>query len=217
MSGGELGIEINEFNIGGGFPVESMRRVLMPDRLHVFRLGRKLGVDFEGKIPPLDEFGRIISEKFNELCRSHDIEAVLAVEPGRSIASNAGILLSTVVLKKSRWIFLDEGRNMLPETPFFHRRDIVVVNKMGEPLEEVMHVAGPTLDTADVLLVDKKLPKTREGDVVAILDAGAYSISKSTQFTQERRTPVYFIKEDGGVIKIRNREDYDDVTRNMIF
>lgn len=157
------GLDLRTIDIGGGFP----------DELVAAESGG-LGKFFE-------ELGRIV--KFAEEL-GYDIVA----EPGRVIASGAGIAVSQIIGRNEHdgreWLYLDDGIYGLYSTAYYEKRlfDFVPVGVKGGK-ETSFIVAGPTCDSLDVIGTDVKLPSTvKPGDYVLAYHAGAYSISVKSHF-----------------------------------
>jgi len=93
---------------------------------------------------------------------------------------------------------------------------IVVANKLDEPENEVYDVAGPICESGDLIAKDRKLPEIREGDVLAVLNAGAYGFAMSSQYNSRPRAAEVLVN-DGKVALVRTREKNKDLARNQRF
>lgn len=207
----KLGINIEAINIGGGFGVQSLNYYSIQNVIL-----NKAGISQYSKAASIEEFGRRIGQKFaKELKVSKLSEVKLIVEPGRFLVSDSGILITRVVSVKDKWIFIDGGINLIPESIFFIRRGFLIANKIGQKAKYEYNIAGPTLNTADVLAVNQKLPKMEVGDLVIVLDSGAYSLTRSNQFTILRPDALYITK-DKKVKYLRKKEHPDDILNKLI-
>ena len=159
----EDGIELQMINMGGGFPANYITRT---NELSIYA----------------EEISRFLEEDFGT-----DLPRII-LEPGRSLISNAGVLVSEVVLisRKSntalnRWVFTDVGKfSGLIETLDESIKYPIHVDKKGE-LEEVI-IAGPTCDSADIMYENYKygLPLNLAiGDRMYWLSTGAYTTTYS--------------------------------------
>ena len=83
---------------------------------------------------------------------------------------------------------------------------------MRAPPSEITNVVGPFLFARDFVTIKQQLPEIRIGDVLAVSNSGAYTLSNSTQFLNPRPS-VVLIRPDGKVSEIREKETYKDVTR----
>lgn len=181
-------------DVGGGFPSSTLHS---PSVAGVLRL-----ITGRAQAPPLTAFGREVRVALAEEILPETVRT-LAVEPGRIVAGSAAVLLTRVVAVKDRWVFVDASRNFVPESLFFAQRRFLPV-RAGGPLSRV-NLAGCTLSGGDVLALGARLPRCARGDLLVMLDAGAYTLSKASRFT----TPlpaVYAIAEDGALEAVRSPE-----------
>jgi diaminopimelate decarboxylase len=151
----------------------------------------------------------------------------VALEPGRYIVGNAGILLTRVVYRKTsgdkRFVIVDAGMNDLirptlydafhfvwPTKPSANNvplaRDIDTVPADGETVD----VVGPICESGDFLAKDRPLPTTRRGDLLAVFTAGAYGFAMSSNYNNRPRAPEVLVEGDRYRI-IRRRETYEDL------
>ncbi len=209
------GVTISEINLGGGFPARSMTQLRVSRRMRFARLLEKLG-KLETPVPDIQAYGAAIQTAYEDGCRRLNIRPALTTEPGRSLISNAGVVIGRVRVVKGSWVFTDISINDVPENLFFSEFRLFYPSRMREPRTSKVHFSGPTLATNDVVMYDVQAPALRPGDPIAIFDTGAYSISRSNQFTRPR-SGVYFITADGKVEVIRHRETVDDVMRMQVW
>lgn len=201
----KLGVNVNEINLGGGFPSRSLEKTSLR---HLFGIKRT-------HIPSIEEFGDEISKKFSVLAGQLKGNPILTFQPGRSIVSDAGILVSRVTSIKGKWVFVDASNNFLPESLLFTQRRILVANKVNFHALKKYNLAGRTL-CADILALKKKLPILEVGDIIVFLDAGAYSIVRANRFTT-LNPPIYLITRDGKIEMIRRKENYEDLISPMLY
>jgi len=187
-------------------------------RLDLIDLGGGLGIQYslEDKTFSPQEYCKnvfpIITEKIGTI---FDDESIIILEPGRYLVGDAGILLTRVNYVKQigdiKWVLVDAGMNDLIRPALYdalHR--VVVVNKFDLPSVERYSVGGPICESADVFVRDYPLPKVDIGDILAILDTGAYGISMSSQYNCRPRAPIVMV-EGEDVKLIRRRETYADI------
>lgn len=209
------GFALDEINIGGGFPAQSMRNLRLSRRM----LGAKLLQRFnllEKKTPSIEDFGRAVTACYEENRRKHGFAPRLTTEPGRSLVNNAAVLLGRVRLTKENWVFTDLSVNDVPENLFFTEWRVFFPDRMREPVVGKANLSGPTLSTYDVLFFEKDMPRVAVGDPIVIFDTGGYSIPRANQFTKPRN-PVYFLDKSGTVRLIRRRETVEDVVRMQVW
>jgi len=151
----------------------------------------------------------------------------IALEPGRYIVGNAGILLTQVLYRKTggakQFIIVDAGMNDLLRPTLYEsyhhiwpvKPDAANVfadrNADREPVNgEVVDVVGPICESGDYLAKDRALPRTERGDLLAVFTAGAYGFAMSSNYNNRPRVPEVLV--DGGTFRvIRRRETYEDL------
>ena len=151
----------------------------------------------------------------------------VALEPGRYIVGNAGILLTRVIYRKTsgekRFVIVDAGMNDLIRPTLydaFHfvwptkpsaknvpvQRDMDMIPADGETVD----VVGPICESGDFLAKDRPLPTTKRGDLLAVFTAGAYGFAMSSNYNNRCRAPEVLVEGDRYRI-IRRRETYEDL------
>ena len=209
------GVTIEEINIGGGYPAQSMRNLRLSRRFVVARLLERFNrIDVEAA--SIDEFGQKITARYNELKRSTGHSPRLAIEPGRCLVSNACVVVGKVLIVKNDWLFTDISINNLPENLFFSEWRTAYPGHRPDEGGRTYNISGPTLATQDVHFFQREVPDLEEGDPVAILDTGAYSIARSNQFTRPR-IAVYGVCDDGRMRTVRRAEAVDDVLAMQVW
>ena len=89
--------------------------------------------------------------------------------------------------------------------------------ELPKPIEkEVVRVVGNICETGDYIAKDRRLPVIQEGDVLGVLDAGAYGYSMSSNYNHRLRPAEILIKENGEISVIRRRDTYKDLLSNMM-
>jgi len=91
---------------------------------------------------------------------------------------------------------------------------ILVANKLDESDKETYDVAGPLCESGDILAKERKLPTVEEGDLLAVLNVGAYGFSMSSQYNSRPRAAEVLIRQ-GKSIPIRNREQLGDLVSSQ--
>jgi len=139
------------------------------------------------------------------------------IEPGRYIVCDAGVLLTRVNTVKTtpfkKFVGVDAGFNTLIRPAMYGAyHPIIVANRLNSAEEETYDVAGPICESGDLLAKDRRLPKINEGDVLAVLNAGAYGFSMSSQYNSRPRCAEILVK-DGEYALIRRREDLNSLLK----
>ena len=111
----------------------------------------------------------------------------LWLEPGRFIVASAGALVTCVTQTKGkggiRYVGVGTGMNSLLRPALYGAyHEIVNLSRLGEPASEVVSIVGPICETGDRMGSDRLLPKTREGDVLLVANAGAYGYVMSSRY-----------------------------------
>lgn len=145
------------------------------------------------------------------------VDAQTVVEPGRYLVADAGVLLTEVnTVKPAGDVVLagvDAGmttllRPMLYDA-YHHVRNLA--RDADDRPERRVTVVGPICESTDVLASDRRLPRPRRGDVLAIGNAGAYGIEMANQYNSRPR-PAVVALDDGQSRLVRRRESIDDIT-----
>jgi len=199
----KLGISVELIDLGGGFP----ERNLPP-----------IGSTMK-PIPSIDDFASEICHQIHAANRQTRSNApTLVLEPGRAIVASPFFLLTRITAVKSsagtgQWVITDAGLNLLPEAEYFRHRILPAVSRRGRHAD--INVGGPLCMYEDCLAFNVRLPPLREGDILVICDAGAYSISLSWQFMRPR-PPVCLLREKS-IEMIRRPEKEEDVLKLDVF
>ncbi|OPL14396.1 MAG: diaminopimelate decarboxylase [delta proteobacterium ML8_D] len=178
-----LGIKLNFIDIGGG-----------------------LGIKYQDEIPPEpDAYARAL------LSEIRDLSHCLIVEPGRSIVGNAGILVTKILYTKDtgekRFYIVDAAMNDLARPALYEAyHKILPVIKTDAHLHPA-DIVGPICETGDFLARERPMPDLNQGDLLAIMSAGAYGFSMSSNYNSRPRVPEVMVRDDHFRV-IRKRETY---------
>ncbi len=184
--------------------------------------GGGLGVPYKPEEEPLniDLYAGKLTDLFKRKLEEHDLgEPALCIEPGRYIVCDACILLTRVntvkVTPYRKFVGVDAGFNTLARPVMYGAyHHILVANRMNAEVEERYDVAGPICESGDLLAKDRPLPRICEGDLLAILNAGAYGYSMSSQYNSRPRCAEVLVK-DGRYFPVRSRETFEDLLRGQ--
>ncbi|HTW31473.1 MAG TPA: diaminopimelate decarboxylase [Candidatus Sulfotelmatobacter sp.] len=151
-----------------------------------------------------------------------NLKVRLLLEPGRSIVGPAGILLTSVVYKKTNngkhFLVVDAAMNDLIRPALYaahHEIVPVVRDEMSGPPDkaaEKTDVVGPICETGDFFARDRELPVVEEGDLLAILDAGAYGMALASNYNTRPRAAEVLVSGKSAKV-IRRREKVPDLLR----
>ncbi len=184
--------------------------------------GGGLGIPYHEETSDVDfdlkSFERV-TEKYGKavLAPIRKLKAHLLLEPGRSIVGPAGALISRVVFRKENgkknFVIVDAGMNDLIRPVLYGAyHSIVPVTMNPDVPVHTVDVVGPICESGDFLARDRALPQVESGDLLAILDAGAYSMALASNYNSRRRPAELLV--DGRRVKIiRKREKFADLIR----
>jgi diaminopimelate decarboxylase len=144
------------------------------------------------------------------------LDVHLLLEPGRCIAGPAGVLLTRVLYRKTnngkRFLIVDAAMNDLLRPALYSAYHKIVAVQCGAEQVEKVDVVGPVCESGDFLARDRELPITQEGDLLAIMDVGAYGMVLASNYNTRPRPAEVLV--DGKSFKvIRRRETMKDLLR----
>jgi diaminopimelate decarboxylase len=174
--------------------------------------GGGLGIDYHGASDPAAEVGAYAAAVERAL---EGLEVRLLLEPGRFLVAQAGALLARVLYVKGSgsktFVITDAGMNDLIR-PALYQAYHEILPVLHDPLAEagVVDLVGPVCETGDFFARDRVMPKVKEGDLVAILDTGAYGMSLSSNYNSRPR-PAEVLVEGKRSRLIRRRETIRDL------
>ncbi len=174
-------------------------------------LGGGLGITYEDEEPPHPmEYASNIFEEIK------GFGCTLILEPGRVIVGNAGILVSKVLYTKEneekRFVIVDAGMNDLVRPSYYGSYHQILPVKEETREEIVADVVGPVCESSDFLAKGRKMPKVNPGELIAVMSAGAYGFSMSTNYNSRPRVAEVIVRDDQMFV-IRRRENYEDLVR----
>ncbi|MDI6818289.1 MAG: diaminopimelate decarboxylase [Methanothermobacter thermautotrophicus] len=183
--------------------------------------GGGLGIPYTPEEEPLDidEFASKITGLFKDKLSEYGLgRPMMCLEPGRYIVGDASYLLTRVnTIKESyrKFAGVDAGFNTLLRPAMYgsYHHILVAERPLDEPSEK-MDVAGNVCESGDLFARDRQLPEINEGDVLAIMNAGAYSFSMSSQYNSRPRPAEVLVREDK-VDVVRERETFSDLLRGQ--
>lgn len=180
--------------------------------IEMMDFGGGLGIAYapETQAPTPADLASGILPVFKDRCGELGISPRMILEPGRSIVADTTLFLTRVnVVKKAHvnFVGVDAGFNLLARPMLYDAyHHAVVANKADRKPEEKYTVVGPICESGDVLARDRTLPKVERGDIVAMLDAGAYGFSMASVYNGQPRCPEVLVN-GGRAELIRRGED----------
>lgn len=178
-------------------------------------VGGGLGIEYHSghSFNPEEKIRQYASALFKSLRPIENLRLLL--EPGRFIVAQAGALLTRVLYVKKNgektFVVTDAAMNDLIRPALYQaHHDIVPVVRRKGARKKTVDVVGPVCESGDFFARDRELPELKPGDLVAILDAGAYGMSLSSNYNSRPR-PAEILVEGKHARLIRRRETMDDL------
>lgn len=195
----ELQIEFEFVNIGGGFGIP-----YRPDELPL----------------PIDEVAKSVVDVFKAKSEEYKMNnPELAVEPGRYLVGDSSVLLARVCHIKTRdkiFVGLDAGMNTLLRPALYGAyHPILVANNLDSKEEVAVNICGQVCENTDMIAKDRLLPSVKEGDLLAIFNAGAYGFSMASQYNNRPRPSEVLISGNQAEL-IRRRETMSDLISTQL-
>ncbi len=197
------------------FPEDMLRN------LNVLDFGGGFGIPYHKdteKRLDLRAVGRSMDEKLTAWMEKTGYQGRFLVEPGRYIVGECGLLLGSVEAVKNngerRYVGTDLGFNVLVRPVMydsFHEMEIYAGSGGGRPVME-QTITGNICESGDILAKNRSLPEIREGDLIGVLDAGAYGFSMSSTYNERMRPAEVLLTTDGKDRLIRRRETLEDLS-----
>lgn len=181
-----LGIKINYLDMGGG-----------------------LGITYDDESPPHpEEYARAIADSLK------DRPVKLILEPGRVIAGNAGILVTRALYRKSggvkNFIIVDAGMNDLLRPALYRAYHAIEPVVIPDKQTVKADVVGPICESSDYLAQDREIEQVQNGELMAVMSAGAYGFSMSSNYCSRLRVAEVMVKDDQYHV-VRKRQTYEDL------
>lgn len=148
-----------------------------------------------------------------------DLGCTLIFEPGRVIVGNAGILVTKVLYLKpgetKNFVIIDAGMNDLIRPSLYDaHHEIIPVDKKYAP-DIIADVVGPICESGDFLAKERKIMRPESGDYLAVMSAGAYGFTMSSNYNSRPKAAEVMVEGDTYTV-IRKRESFEDLIRGEI-
>jgi diaminopimelate decarboxylase len=210
------GFRPDVLDLGGGFNVPSLRE------LNLWEMASLLGWDKSPRPPKaatndtlLQDVARVCKERFEALGRRGDLPTpTLYLEPGRALSATTQLLLLRVEALVEREkgpvsALCDGGAMSLSPLLFTEYHTVVIVNKNGCGPRQYYTLRGNMPTPLDLVAVRRELPVLAPGDILAVLDVGAYFTALGNTVAGPR-PPIVMLDGDTARL-IRRRETYRDL------
>jgi diaminopimelate decarboxylase len=144
----------------------------------------------------------------------------LLLEPGRFLVAQAGALLTRVLYTKQNgtkhFVITDAAMNDLIRPALYQAHHEIVPVVLAERETQVADIVGPVCESGDFFARDRQLPELHAGELVALLDAGAYGMSLASNYNTRGR-PAEVMVENGAARLVRRRETLDDLLAAEVY
>jgi len=180
-------------------------------KLEHLDIGGGLGITYTDETPPSpEEYARTVLEA------AKGTGAHLILEPGRALVGNAGVLLTRVLYRKQTpsktFIVVDAGMNDLIRPALYEAHHALqpVVKRRGNAVE--VDVVGPVCESSDVLARARQLVLPKQGELYAVMSAGAYGMSMASNYNSRPRPAEVLVDGEAWRV-VREREKPEDLWR----
>ena len=196
------------------------------DNLEFIDFGGGYGIPYhkldDEKPFPMEDFKVKLEPVLDEFVQRYGKTPLFKSEPGRYCVAEGSVILSRVQAIKMnagiKYVGCDTGMNTLIRPAMYDSyhdieviRDGKVVDRDGNNDMETVNVSGPICETGDLIAKGRLLPKAKTGDLLAILDTGAYGYSMASSYNSRPRPAEVMITKEGKVVQIRRRETIEDL------
>jgi diaminopimelate decarboxylase len=176
--------------------------------------GGGLGINYQNGS---DDFSKSVGEYAQAITRPlRGLGVKLLLEPGRSIVGPAGILLTRVLYRKTngtkKFVVVDAAMNDLIRPSLYQTEHQIVPVQVSDSERERVDIVGPICESGDFFARGRDLPAVAEGELLAILDAGAYGMALSSNYNTRPRPAEVLVNGKTARI-IRKRETTADLMR----
>lgn len=173
---------------------------------------------------PMEDFKTKLEPVLDEFVGRYGKAPLFKSEPGRYCVAEGSVILSRVQAIKTnsgiKYVGCDTGMNTLIRPAMYdsyHDIEVIrngkVVDRDGNADMETVNVSGPICETGDLIAKGRLLPKAQTGDLLAILDTGAYGYSMASSYNSRPRPAEVMITREGKVVQIRRKETIEDLFR----
>ena len=157
--------------------------------------------------------------RLSRRCANSGCEFCLS--PGRFLVGNAGVLLTRVrYLKQAeqkKFVIVDAGMNDLIRPALYQSyHEIVPVREPASAEREIVDVVGPVCESGDFFAQDRELPAMQEGELAAIMSAGAYGFVMASNYNS-RPLPAEVLVRGDRFALVRERQTFEDLVRGKGF
>jgi len=177
-------------------------------------LGGGLGITYKDETPPHPvEYAQAL------MALSRDIPCTFIFEPGRVLVGNAGALITKVLYRKNvehkAFVIVDAGMNDLIRPSLYDSYHRIMPVVEGDQTEITADVVGPICESGDFLAKKRNMADVAQGDLIAVMSAGAYGFAMSSNYNSRPRVAEVLVRDDQFYV-VRKRETYADLVRGEV-
>ncbi len=181
-------------------------------KIQYINIGGGLGIPYRDETPPLPKEVAQAIRPLLENCG-----CTIIMEPGRAITGNAGILVTSALYHKDsgekRFLIVDAGMNDLIRPSLYEAyHEILPVVESSAAPEAAFDVVGPICESGDFLGKDRKMREIQQGELLAVMSAGAYGFSMSSNYNSRPRAAEVLVRGSDYYV-VRERETYADLVK----
>jgi len=211
------GLSVRVLDVGGGIASPTSREFTSFEMLKYQALGILPELRRPRRAAALDDFTGAISRMVEQVFFDDELPELI-YEPGRCIASQNQFLLLTVHRVKRRgnatWLITDGGLGTVTLPTFYESHEVFLCNDIRRDRKSNATIIGPACFAGDVVYRNKKMPEVNPGEVLAVMDSGAYFNALESSFGFPR--PAVVAVRRGTHSLVRRRETYEEMTERDI-
>lgn len=170
----------------------------------------------------LDFLGQRLSDILSSFAKEYNPDTTFIIEPGRYIVAECGVLLGTTHALKENgsisYVGTDIGFNVISRPILYDSYHDIEVYPQKEPSKDLgkpVTIVGNICESGDILAKDRYLPPISEGDIIGLMDAGAYGYSLSSNYNNRLRPAEVLITKEGYPVLIRKRDSLEDLVKHF--
>jgi diaminopimelate decarboxylase len=204
---------IEVFDVGGGFATATSRGMTTREMLLYEAFDRLPPAGRTHSHVGIQEFAEAITRGMKKLFGKENLPELI-VEPGRCIASSNQLLLLQVHQVKERpglkkWLITDGGIGTVTMPTYYEYHEVLLCNDINRTRKENVTITGPACFAGDIVYRNKTMPQVYPGEILAIMDSGAYFTAWESSFGFAR--PAIVAASNGKHRLLRRREEFSDM------
>lgn len=192
--------------------IDDLRRIGI--RIEIIDLGGGLGVDYNGDNP---DTPKDLADVILPSLKGRGL--TLFLEPGRSMVAQSGVLVTQVLYRKQagtkEFVIVDAAMNDLARPALYDAYHEILPVRESQGPKTVFDVVGPVCESGDYLGKGRSMVLPKQGDLLAVMTAGAYGFSMSSQYNSRPRVPEVLVSNKRFDV-VRRRETFEDLVRGEV-